>query len=391
MMLKMVEIIKIERKRVLNSRVFLMFLILVFLFSAYSARSALKRYHVPNVEGIAVTWQENLKHAKTKPQEKSMNQELLRLMRKPEGQVVYLDEWNLEEMAAANYEGKSIRDLSVEDIGNFYVRRLSNIRTMLEENQNIHYTKEEIEDFMQRAEQFSDRKIGYAEGWKVLNDDMGIFIPALLILIALFLLPLFGADPKNNSNELYRAAKYGKKPLDHARILTAFMIGIVLYLLGIILFFFIKMLPFGLEGWNQCIQGNAGTLFSLYNITNLQQFLLNATIGLAALLFVVSLVLLITVVMEKIMASAVVFAFFWILLLLFEQMHLWPVNHYFANFMPLRMTSFSHYYVGNEIYRVSDFSLSCMAWSITVSGLLAGMMLAWAAGWERIKRKRGLY
>ena len=91
------------------------------------------------------------------------------------------------------------------------------------------------------------------------------------------------------------------------------------------------------------------------------------------------------------MTSAVVFIFFWILLLLFDQMYLWPVNHYFANFMPLRMTSFSHYYIGNEAYRIFGVSLSCMTWSCLLAGLLAGMLLASAILWERGKRKRGVY
>ena len=95
--------------------------------------------------------------------------------------------------------------------------------------------------------------------------------------------------------------------------------------------------------------------------------------------------------MEKIMTSAVVYVFFWILLLLFDQMHLWTVNHYFANFMPLRMTSFSHYYTGNEIYRILGVSLSCMTWSIVLSGLFAGIMIFVAVVSIRLKRKKGMY
>ena len=216
-------------------------------------------------------------------------------------------------------------------------------------------------------------------------------MPVLLILISVLLLPLFGIDPKSNMTELYRSTKYGKVPLDHARVLAAYIIGAFLYLSGIVLHFVIKMAPFGLIGWNQCIQSNVKTFFSLYNITNLQQFLLNVMIGLAALLFVVSFLLFVTVIMEKIMTSAVIFVFFWILLLLFEQMYLWPVNHYFANFMPLRMTSFSHYYVGNEIYRVFGSSLSCMKWCVLVAVLLSGILLAATIGWEKVKRKKGLY
>ena len=387
----MLEIIRIERKRILGIKVFLVFLAIVVLFSAYSVYSMLRSYEVPGSAGIAVTWHENLSHAKADRQKTQIDRELLNLMRQQEDGFTYVDERNLEELVAANYGGKSIGDLSDEDISSFYLRRLSNIRAMLEESQVIRYTQKEIEQFMQHAGQVSEIPFGYAEGWKVLNDGMNVFVPVLLILISVLLLPLFGIDPKSNMTELYRSTKYGKVPLDHARVLAAYIIGAFLYLSGIVLHFVIKMAPFGLIGWNQCIQSNVKTFFSLYNITNLQQFLLNVMIGLAALLFVVSFLLFVTVIMEKIMASAVIFVFFWILLLLFEQMYLWPVNHYFANFMPLRMTSFSHYYVGNEIYRVFGSSLSCMKWCVLVAVLLSGILLAATIGWEKVKRKRGLY
>lgn len=244
---------------------------------------------------------------------------------------------------------------------------------------------------MQRAAQITEIPSGYAEGWKVLHDDMEAYTALLLILIAVLLLPLFGTDAKSDMSELIRSAKYGRKPLDYARILTAFCVGSFCYIIGILLFFLISMVPFGLDGWNQGIQSNRRTFFSLCNITNAQQFFLNAAVGFVALLFVISFIILLTVMMDKMMTSAVIFAFFWILLLLFDQMYLWPVNHYFANFMPLRMTSFSHYYTGNEVYRIFGVSLSCMAWSCLAAGLLAGIMLAASVLGEYIRRKRGVY
>ena len=383
----MIEIMKIERKRILNIRTFLVFLLIVMLFAVYSTYSVLQSYNVPGPAGIAVTWRENLDHAKTNLQGEQIDMELRKLMHQQEGEFIYVDERNLVELVSANYDGQSIRDLSDEDISSFYSRRLSNIRA----SQRILYTEKEMQQFMQSAGQVTEIKLGYAEGWKVLNNDMGIFVVFLLILISVLLLPLFGIDPKSNMKELYRGTKYGKKPLDHARILSAFLIGVFLYVSGISLFFILKMAPFGLGGWNQHIQSNRNTFFSLYHITNLQQFLLNVMIGLVALVFVVSMVIFIEVFMEKIMTSAVVYVFFWILLLLFDQMHLWTVNHYFANFMPLRMTSFSHYYTGNEIYRILGVSLSCMTWSIVLSGLFAGIMIFVAVVSIRLKRKKGMY
>ena len=345
---------------------------------------------VLDIDGIAVTWQENLAHARKSLQGKNIDRELIDSVQQQEN-FIYVDENSLDEIVRLNYEGESIRKLTDADVGSFYQTRLSRIRTMLEENQYIQYTQEEEEHFLQKAKELSEIPFGYAEGWKTLNRDMGTFVSLLFIVISVLLLPLFGTDPKVSMNELYRSSKYGKIPLDTARILTAFIVGAALYALGMVLFFAIKMIPFGLDGGNQYIQSNMMTFFSLYNITYMQQYFINVAIGFIALLFIVCLLLLITVVMEKIMNSAVVFAFFWITLLLFDQMYLWHVNHYFANFMPLRLTAFSHYYTGNEVYRIFGFSLSVLSWSILLSGLLAGIMLFLVIVCLKAKRRKGLY
>lgn len=386
----MIEIIKIEGKRILSKEKFLLFLTIVFLFSACSTYLSLQSYEVPDMDGIAVTWQENLAHAKKNLRGKTIGRELIDVVRQQEN-LIYADENSLSEVIRLNYGGKSAQELTDEEASSFYQTRLSRIRAMLEENQYIQYTPEEEEYFLQRAKELSDIPFDYAEGWKRLNEDMGTFVPLLFIVISVLLLPLFGTDPKVSMNELYRSSRYGKKPLDTARILMAFIVGTALYALGMIVFFAIKMIPFGLYGGNQYIQSNATTFFSLYKITYLQQYFINVAIGFVAFLFVICLLLFITAVMEKIMSSAVVLAFFWITLLLFDQMYLWQVNHYFANFMPLRMTSFTHYYVGNEIYRIFGCTLSCMAWSILLSSLLAGSLILTVLGVEKVKRKRGLY
>ena len=92
---------------------------------------------------------------------------------------------------------------------------------------------------------------------------------------------------------------------------------------GISLFFVIRMIPFGLDGAMQYIQSNMTTFFSIFNMTYLQQFFANVAVGFIALFFDVCLLILITVVMDKMMNSAVVFVLFWITLLLFDQMYIW--------------------------------------------------------------------
>lgn len=387
----MFEIIRIEQKRILNVRILLLFLLIVAVISAFLTYFSVKTYDIRDENGIAMTWQENLKQGKKEMSGLVLNAEYLIRMKEQGFKEQSIHQRNLFEIIRMNYDGKQLEDLTKKELNDFYSRRLSTINLMLIESGKTVYTQAEIEQFMGQARETSELSLEYAEGWKELNGGMGSFTTILLIIIAIILLPLVGNDSGKNMTELYRSTKYGKRQLDHARIAVAFLIGSVLYFLGILIHFVIKMMPFGLDGWNQYIQSNADTFFSLYNITNLQQFLINCGIGFMALLFTISFVLLLTAIVKGIMSSAVVFAFFWILLLLFEQLYLWEVNHFFANFMPLRMTNFSHYYVGNEIYRVFGITLSCMEWSMMIAGGLAISMLLLTIGWERIQRQKGLY
>lgn len=220
---KMIEIIKIESKRILSKR--------VFLFSACSTYLSLRRYMVSSVDGTMVTFQENLAHARTNQKGKAIDRELLSFMREKD-EFIYIDETSMNEIVRLNYEGKLIQELTDEEIGSFYQTRLSRIRDMLEENQYIQYTQEEKEYFFQKASQLSEIPFGYAEGWKVLNKDMSTFVPLLILFISVLLLPIFGSDTKVSMKELYRSTRYGKKTLDTARILTAFIVGSVLYFGG---------------------------------------------------------------------------------------------------------------------------------------------------------------
>ena len=100
----MLEIIRIERKRILNIKIFLVFLAIVALFSTYSVYSVLRSYEVPSSAGIAVTWHENLSHAKAVQQKTQIDREFLNQMRQHNGEFTYVDEKNLVELVAANYD-----------------------------------------------------------------------------------------------------------------------------------------------------------------------------------------------------------------------------------------------------------------------------------------------
>ena len=103
---KMIEIIKIESKRILSKR--------VFLFSACSTYLSLRRYMVSSVDGTMVTFQENLAHARTNQKGKAIDRELLSFMREKD-EFIYIDETSMNEIVRLNYEGKLIQELTDEE------------------------------------------------------------------------------------------------------------------------------------------------------------------------------------------------------------------------------------------------------------------------------------
>lgn len=386
----MKEIINIERKRILNLKALFLFFSVIVLFSVSSSYTAVKNYDIPDQIGIAVSWNDNLSHARENSQGKYMNKDYLSSMKTYDGPFTYVDVMNVEALVTMNYDGKKIQDLTDEEMEGFYSRRLSHIQEMLDDNSRITYTEKEKEQIMERAGQLLSLPMDYAEGWKVLNKDMGKFMPILLIITAIILLPLFGSEPQTKMKELYRSTSYGKKKLDRARVLAAFTAGVVLYLFGIILYFLIKMAPFGPEGGDRLIQSSAATFFSVYNITYMQQFIINVGVGLLAMLFMISLTLLLTVLSGGVLTGAVGIAFFWILLLIFDQVPLYLADHYFANFMPLKMTDFQHYYIGNEIYRVLGNSITSLKWVVSLSVIISLGMITLTIMLSSIKLRKGL-
>ncbi|MCI8530386.1 MAG: hypothetical protein HFH82_14780 [Lachnospiraceae bacterium] len=154
-------------------------------------------------------------------------------------------------------------------INSFFENRLRTIKRRPDENSNFIYTETEKEMFMERAEELTKLRVGFAEGWKILNHDMGSFIPFSLLMIFIIIMPLFADDAQTKMKELCLSTKNGKKELDLTRIITAFGVGSVLYFVAVIFYFFAKMIPFGFSGGGEYIQSNEDTFF-LYSISHMQ-------------------------------------------------------------------------------------------------------------------------
>ncbi len=380
----------LECKRMLNRIILMGFLAFVLVFSVYDSQRNLDRYNVRDAQGIAVTWKDNLSEARNASRGLYLDKECMENLREEANLYGYLNGENIMELISSNYERKTLEELSDNEMNRFFQIRAETIRENLVLDTQVGYTNEEIADFMDKAESLSALSMGYAEGWKALAEKMGNFVFLIVIIIAVLVLPLFGRDPAVQMEELVRSSRYGKRQLDTARITAAYLTATVLYVCSMAIYFVIVMLPFGFDGASQPIQSNVRTFFSLYNITYMQQFLWNLFRGYVVLIFMVSLALIVTILLKNILAGASVIAIFLVMLVIFNQVYLYPVNHWFTNFMPVRMTNFRQFYTGNDLYRICGLSISCMSWSIVVSLTLSVILLAGSLIVLYINRKKGL-
>lgn len=380
----MKAVIRVESRRILKKEVFFIFFAVVILLSVSSTCQAVKSYELWDEGGVVASGRENLKHGKENAVSRSIEDAIV--MCRGLEEAVYVEETNIEKLVALNYQNKTAGALSDAEINLFFENRLGEIERRLDENINVDYTESEKERFRKEAEKLTSLTVGFSEGWKVLNRDIGRLIVIISVMISIIIMPLFAEETQTGMQELIRSAMKGKRQLDFARIITAYGTGSILYFLAVFLCFLIKMMPFGFAGANEYIQSSENTFFSVFHISYLQQFAWNCLRGYVALIFVVSMTILISVMLEQVMAGYAAICFFWGLLLIMDQMISFEVNHMFANFMPLRLAGSLDFYNRNEIYRVAGRTFDSIVWCPIVA-LILSVGMAVSAVW-RLHGKR---
>lgn len=380
----MKSIVKVESKRILKTELLIVFFAAVLILSVSSSYQAVKSYELWDRDGFVASGWENLKHGKENEGSRSIEEAIVMLKRT--GEAVFVDESNIEKLVFLNYSDREAADLSDEEINSFFENRIRTIKRRLDESINFNYTESEKERFMKKAEELTGLRVGFSEGWKNLNRDMSSFIPFSLLMISIIIMPLFADDAQTKMKELSQSTKNGKRRLDLARITTAFGVGSILYFVAVIFYFFAKMIPFGFSGGGEYIQSNEDTFFSVFRITYAEQFVWNCSRGYIALIFAISMTILISVLIERIMAGIAAVSFYWILLLIMEKMISFEVDHVFANFMPLRLSGSKDFYIHNEIYRFAGKTFHAMVWCPAVAVALSAFMVGIAVWWLRRKR-----
>lgn len=365
----MKEVIRVERKRVFNQKRFLILSVLILVFSIISSISSLKNYNIYDSSGnVLLSYKDNIKESKLNKHNTILDRESLKDVVDRKDKSNYLYNSNMVRYLIINFNEKNFEEITYDDINDFYNRRILNIKDNLGKSLTK-FTNDQKKYILDKSEKIQEPiQIGYAEGWKNLNNDITDFMPVILGIISAITLPVFAEDPKTKMKELLITTKYGKRTLIKARLIAGFEIGIMIYVVSMLIFSFLKLLVLGVKGYNLPIQNSINYFLSSYNITYIQQYFLNVMTGFIALLLILSITFLFTVIVEQILSGASLLVFFWIIMIVLP--HNFVITHYFSNFLPYNMTNFNKYYIGNEVYTILGRTIPSILWVMIVSFII---------------------
>lgn len=368
----MKDIIRIESKRILGFKNLLIISVIILVYSIFSSVLSLKNYNVYDSSGnVIISSKNNLSESKKDEHKTLLDEKILKDVVNREDKSKYLYNSVLVTLVSSNYD-KKIEELNDKDISDFYSNRISNIKAYLAKRSNI----KDIEKLGIDLKEFSKPiQLGYAEGWKNLNNDMTDFVTAVIFLIPFLLLPIFGEDPKSNMKQLYIATKYGKCDLVKCRIITGVGIGTIIYAIAIVIFSLCKLFAFGFEGGNLPIQSSINYFFSPYIMTFVEQYIINVFVGYLSMLVLVGVTLLTTVLAEQILSSAVVVTFILMIMTMLPN-NKFELNHYFKNFVPYHMTNFNSYYIRPELYTMFGKTVPTYMMVMVVAMLVFALLTA---------------
>lgn len=369
----MKEIVRVERKRILSNKFFLILIAIISVVSIINSLSSLKKYNVYDQSGnIIISSKDNLKESKLDKHNRLLDEKAIKDVVERKDKSKFLYNSNIVTLVAANYD-KKLEDLTYEDISNFYNQRIANVAGNIGGAALV----DDIDAVVQKAKNnlTTPIEIGYAEGWKNLNNDLIDFTTIIIFLIPFIIIPIFGEDPKVKMKGLYTSTKYGKRDLVKGKIITGLSVGTIIYIISVGIFSISKLLVLGFKGANLPIQSSVKYLYCPYDLTYFEQCLINVFVGFMAMLFLVAITLLITSILEQILSSAIVVSFILVTMTMLPNNN-FEFNHFFKNFLPYSMTNFNNYYIHPEIYSIFNTIIPTYVLVIIISLIISVLSIS---------------
>lgn len=182
-----------------------------------------------------------------------------------------------------DYNYYAIDNVSEQEAGTVYERRISNLKQWLESGEEKFSDSEK--DFLIKQYENLDTPFyfEYFDGWSALLQGISTFILILALIIGFLVSGIFSDEFQIKADSIFFSSKLGRNKAILSKMGAGFLITTVFYAVFMLLYTFIVLLTLGTDGANSPIQLDMWR--SVYNITFFQAYLFIVAGGYVGTLF----------------------------------------------------------------------------------------------------------
>lgn len=185
--------------------------------------------------------------------------------------------------------------LTVKDASSFYENRLLSLKEWLNGEARDQFSEPEKNYLINQYENLAaPLTYDYMSGWEQLFTFAPTIVMITMLILGYLTSGIFSGEYSWKSDAIFFTSFYGRDRAVAAKIRAGFLLVTALYLAAFLLYTGILLLYLGADGWNCPVQSSWTSWKCLYNITNLQKYILIALGGYIGCLFMSFLSMLVS-------------------------------------------------------------------------------------------------
>lgn len=194
-----------------------------------------------------------------------------------------------------NYDFYILDSLSPQDAVKFYPNRITQLEEWLNTEAKDQYTDTQKAFLMQKYQELETPfQYDYMEGWVQLLEFSPTIFMVLVLILGFLAAGIFSGEFQSKANSVFYSSYYGRNKAVKAKVLAGFSIVSGIYWLVALLYTVIVLGFLGADGANCPIQANYSSWKSIYDFTNMQEYLLLLIGGYIGSLFMLFLTMLVS-------------------------------------------------------------------------------------------------
>lgn len=191
-----------------------------------------------------------------------------------------------------DYQSFIADSLTPEDAAQVYEKRISNFKEFLNFDEE-HFSENE-KDFLTGQYESLETPFYYEpmEGWAALFPKVSTFILLLALVIGFFVSGIFSDEFQLKADSIFFSARLGRNRAIFSKIIAGFLVTTVLYAVFVLFYTVIVLALLGAGGAGCPIQFEFSRC--IYNVTNLQAYLLILAGGYIGTLFAMTVTMIVS-------------------------------------------------------------------------------------------------